>query len=329
MATKRLYRTDRYLTTNKSTVTAVREKNGFDLITTAESYFYPEGGGQPSDTGKVWLGNVSYAVTHASCEDLESDVWHLTDTGAEWAWDGSTWQELGTAIDLSGYATKATTLAGYGITDAKIQNGTITLGSNTITPLTSYTETDPTVPSWAKQVSKPSYTASEVGALPDDTSIPSKTSDLVNDSGFITGVTSTSTPTASTIAEFDSSSYMNSTDMTSQEVDDFVDGLNPHGGEYDSGVVTVYGNYCQYRRIGHTVHIWGTSSNGWSIASGAYRDLTTLPQEARPSADFTIPCTALGGTAQILCNIKSNGIVSMYTNSTTAYWSFSTSYVVS
>lgn len=38
---------------------------------------------------------------------------------------------------------KATTLAGYGITDAKISNGTITLGSNTITPLTSFTETDP------------------------------------------------------------------------------------------------------------------------------------------------------------------------------------------
>lgn len=31
--------------------------------------------------------------------------------------------------------------------------------------LTSYTETDPTVPSWAKASSKPSYTASEVGAL--------------------------------------------------------------------------------------------------------------------------------------------------------------------
>lgn len=38
---------------------------------------------------------------------------------------------------------KATTLAGYGITDAKIESGTITLGSNTITPLTSFTETDP------------------------------------------------------------------------------------------------------------------------------------------------------------------------------------------
>ena len=34
-------------------------------------------------------------------------------------------------------ADKATTLAGYGITDAKIANGTITLGSSSITPLTS------------------------------------------------------------------------------------------------------------------------------------------------------------------------------------------------
>ena len=52
-------------------------------------------------------------------------------------------------------------------------------------------ETDPTVPSWAKQASKPTYTASEVGALPDTTTIPSKTSQLQNDSGFLsTAVTS-------------------------------------------------------------------------------------------------------------------------------------------
>lgn len=69
------------------------------------------------------------------------------------------------AIGLSGKADKATTLSGYGITDAKITNGTITLGGSTITPLTSYTETDPTVPAWAKASTKPSYTASEVGAL--------------------------------------------------------------------------------------------------------------------------------------------------------------------
>jgi len=38
--------------------------------------------------------------------------------------------------------------------------------------ITSYTETDPTVPAWAKAASKPTYTAAEVGALPDTTIIP-------------------------------------------------------------------------------------------------------------------------------------------------------------
>lgn len=214
-----------------------------------------------NDSGYLTASDIASVMTYKgtkanyaalpSTGNTTGDVWHLTDTGAEWAWDGSAWQELGTAIDLSNYATKATTLAGYGITDAKIQNGTITLGSNTITPLTSFTETDPTVPSWAKQSTKPSYglteisgtddlraiealtgtsgllkktaantwtldtntyltsytetdptvsswakastkptyTAAEVGALPDSTVIPSKTSDLTNDSGFITGIT--------------------------------------------------------------------------------------------------------------------------------------------
>lgn len=39
--------------------------------------------------------------------------------------------------------------------------------------LQSYTESDPTVPEWAKAATKPSYTASEVGALPNTTVIPS------------------------------------------------------------------------------------------------------------------------------------------------------------
>lgn len=55
--------------------------------------------------------------------------------------------ELIAAVKLGGSATsdvewdnvknKPTTIAGYGITDAKIENGTITLGNQTITPLTS------------------------------------------------------------------------------------------------------------------------------------------------------------------------------------------------
>ena len=42
-------------------------------------------------------------------------------------------------------------------------------------------ETDPTVPSWAKQSSKPTYTAEEVGALPVSTDIPSSLADLSDD----------------------------------------------------------------------------------------------------------------------------------------------------
>lgn len=48
------------------------------------------------------------------------------------------------SYNFSEIGSKPTTLSGYGITDANIANGTITLGSASITPLTSYTETDPT-----------------------------------------------------------------------------------------------------------------------------------------------------------------------------------------
>lgn len=50
-----------------------------------------------------------------------------------------------------------------------IRNGA-RLGSTAV-----QTETDPTVPSWAKQPRKPTYTAAEVGALPANTTIPQGT----------------------------------------------------------------------------------------------------------------------------------------------------------
>lgn len=79
-------------------------------------------------------------------------------------------------------------------------------------------ETDPTVPSWAKQPTKPSYTASEVHALPDTTVIPSSTSQLVNDSGFIT---SASVPTATSDLVNDSG-FIVGADVPSNETDPTV-----------------------------------------------------------------------------------------------------------
>ena len=66
--------------------------------------------------------------------------------------------------------------------------------------ITGYTETDPTVPSWAKADTKPSYTASEVGAVPVQESYTSGTFDIDDflSEGrffFTTGCTLTNQPT--------------------------------------------------------------------------------------------------------------------------------------
>ena len=85
--------------------------------------------------------------------------------------------------DLSTFATKSEVNAKQDtINDLDAIRSGAALGA---TALQSFTETDPTVPSWAKQQTKPTYTAQEVGALPATTTIPTKTSDLTNDSGFI------------------------------------------------------------------------------------------------------------------------------------------------
>ena len=66
------------------------------------------------------------------------------------------------------------------------------------------------------------------------TNIKTINSESVLGSGNIqvtASVTSTSTPTANTISKFDSSAHMNSADMTSQEVSDFVDSLDTQGAQ--------------------------------------------------------------------------------------------------
>ena len=76
MSTERIYRTDQYATENEAVITAVREKNGCDVIACDVSVFYPEGGGQPSDEGTVSAGDAVFEIVRASDDDLFGDVWH-------------------------------------------------------------------------------------------------------------------------------------------------------------------------------------------------------------------------------------------------------------
>ncbi len=88
------------------------------------------------------------------------------EAGMNVAWNGVVWDTMGAPIDMSLYI-KSSELA-----------------------------------DWVKQQNKPTYTANEVGALPANTKIPSKTSELKNDSGFLTKVPD---------------SYLNGTDTTLRE----------------------------------------------------------------------------------------------------------------
>ena len=84
MVTKRIYQSDPYAAVNAAVITGIREKNGMDVIACDASVFYPEGGGQPSDTGTVSPEGSQqvYAVTRAFDESLTGDVWHITDAPA-------------------------------------------------------------------------------------------------------------------------------------------------------------------------------------------------------------------------------------------------------
>ena len=99
------------------------------------------------------------------------------------------------------------------------------------------------------------FTANASSNVTADISVPTKVSDLNNDSGFITGVTSTDTPTADTIAEFDSSAHINSADMSSQDVSDFVDALAPSGEAISDWTLLDSATFSSLNTITNTVSV--------------------------------------------------------------------------
>lgn len=93
------------------------------------------------------------------------------------------------------------------IDDLDIIREGASLGS---TALQQFVETDPTVPAWAKEPNKPTYTAQEVGALSNSTLIPNTTSQLINDSGYIT---SKDTPVIDKVSDYSSLFYLDPNKM--------------------------------------------------------------------------------------------------------------------
>ena len=90
------------------------------------------------------------------------------------------------AVEWKNVLDKPTTVAGYGITDAKIDGNNVVLGDKTITPYTPSNPPTYPVDSVNGKTGVVVLSAADVGALPNTTVIPDKTSQLDNDSGYIT-----------------------------------------------------------------------------------------------------------------------------------------------
>lgn len=111
-----------------------------------------------------YRGSVATVDALPSSDQTVGDVYNVEADGMNYAWDGSSWDALGSTIDLSAYLTSetaaatyatitalnakadsATTLAGYGITDAYTQAEVTSLLSskaNSATTLSGYGITD-------------------------------------------------------------------------------------------------------------------------------------------------------------------------------------------
>ena len=133
-------------------------------------------------------GTTSGGTNAAGSWNAESVVMLMYD-GTDWKmvdYNNTTYSTLTQADATAGTATSARVITAKVLHDSIVELLPTKLSDLTDDVGYITTESDPTVPAWAKASTKPSYTAQEVGALPSTTTIPSTTSDLVNDAGFIT-----------------------------------------------------------------------------------------------------------------------------------------------
>ena len=166
--TSQLDNDSHYITANEAPVTSVNSKTGAVQLNASDVGALPDTTVIPTKTSQ--LDNDSGFITDipiASATQLGGVKvgagLSVTENGVLSATGGGT----ADAVEWNNVLDKPTTIAGYGITDAKIENGTITLGNQTITPLTSAPVTSVNSKTGAVVLG-----ASDVGALPADTVIP-------------------------------------------------------------------------------------------------------------------------------------------------------------
>ena len=169
------------------------------------------------------------------------------------------------------YLTTATTIP----TEASIEASGFTKNA-----LTGYTETDPTVPSWAKAASKPSYTAAEVGAM--------ATSERSN------YATTAHTHTAAEVGAMATSERGNYL-PTGTTLDNIADGTTRKLSDYS----TTGHTHSQYATTAHTHTAAEVGAMATSERSNYLTTATTIPTESSISGS--------GFTKNAITGITFNG----------------------
>jgi outer membrane murein-binding lipoprotein Lpp len=165
--------------TTYSSKSAASGGTDVSLCTTGEKYTWNSKGTYSKPSGGIPKSDLASAV-QTSLGKADSALQSETDpTVPSWAKqsnkpsytqdevaDGSTYKRV-TQTEKDAWSGKGTySKPSGGIPKSDLASAVQTSLGKADTALQSFTETDPTVPSWAKQSSKPSYTYSEVGAAP-------------------------------------------------------------------------------------------------------------------------------------------------------------------
>lgn len=166
--TSQLENDSNYITANEAPVTSVNSKTGAVQLNASDVGALPDTTVIPSKTSQLdndsgFISELPIASTTQLGGVKVGAGLSVTENGVLSATGGGT----ADAVEWNNVLDKPTTITGYGITDAKIENGTITLGNQTITPLTSAPVTSVNSKTGAVVL-----TANDVGALPADTVIP-------------------------------------------------------------------------------------------------------------------------------------------------------------